>query len=244
MNDCCQIADITDKWTGWLRPRKPDGTWYEWDLDTSTGNWNQPTYEGNAVEYQFAASFDVQGMICLYGGPAEFIERLDFMFESAFDPGNEPSFLSPFLYIYAGAYSKTVDKTIGILRDYYRASFDGIPGNDDSGAMGSYLVWLSLGLYPSTATDIYLISSPTFKYAKIDLGNNKYLELTTLGLSDENRYIISATLDSKTLDRAWLRHEEIRNGACLVFIMGDTPSGFGELVLPPSDTQNCGSMGD
>lgn len=118
---------------GWLRPRKPDGSWYDWNLDTSTGNWDQPTYEGNAVEYQFAAPFDVQGMICLYGGADKFVERLDFMFDTAFDPGNEPSFLSPFLYIYAGEYRRTAEKTLEILEKYYKATYDGIPGNDDSG---------------------------------------------------------------------------------------------------------------
>jgi putative alpha-1,2-mannosidase len=224
---------------GWLRPRKPDGSCYEWNLDTSTGNWNQPTYEGNAVEYQFAASFDVQGMICLYGGAQEFIERLDFMFETAFDPGNEPSFLSPFLYIYAGAYSKTVDRVQQILADHYTAAHDGIPGNDDSGAMGSYFVWLSLGLYPSTATEVYLISSPTFKRAAIQLEDNQVLNIVADNLSAERRYIVSASLNGKTLTRAWFYHWEIKSGGELLFEMGDVPTDFGIHDLPPSDTTQC-----
>lgn len=178
-------------------------------------------------------------MICLYGGKQEFIERLDFMFESAFDPGNEPSFLSPFLYIYAGAYSKTADKTLEILHNHYTAEHDGIPGNDDSGAMGSYFVWLSLGLYPSTATEIYLISSPTFKRSQIDMGEGKYLVVVADNLSRENKYIQRATLNEQDHNRAWFYHWEIKYGAKLVYEMGPEPSDFGTQFLPPSDTQHC-----
>lgn len=178
-------------------------------------------------------------MICLYGGTTSFIDRLDYMFETAFDPGNEPSFLSPFLYIYAGAYSRTVDKTLDILRRHYKATMDGIPGNDDSGAMGAYFVWLSLGLYPSTATDIYLISSPTFRKSSIKLAGGKSIILHAKNLTRENRYIVSATINGRTLNRAYLHHRELDDGATLNFTMGSTPSAFGTVDLPPSDTVDC-----
>lgn len=230
---------------GWLRPRKPDGSWYDWNLDTSTGNWDAPTYEGNAVEYQFAASFDVQGMICLYGGTEAFIRRLDFMFATAFDPGNEPSFLSPFLYIYAGAYAETVRRTRALLEQHYTAKYDGIPGNDDSGAMGSYFIWLSLGLYPSTATDIYLISSPTWRRAEIRVFHTHdddsvpaTLTIIAHNLTRENKYIGSASLNGRTLERAWFRHHEIADGGELVYVMTDEPTEFGTRIMPPSDTSS------
>lgn len=106
--------------------------------------------------------------------------------------------------------------------------------------MGSYFVWLSLGLYPSTATEIYLISSPTFREARIELGDDQVtLHIEANNLSHENRYIVSATLNGQNHDRAWLYHWEIKNGAELVFEMGNEPSDFGKNDLPPSDTKEC-----
>ncbi|ORY77018.1 alpha-1,2-mannosidase [Protomyces lactucae-debilis] len=224
--------------TGWLVPKFANGTAYPWDLDLHTGRWNEPVYEGSAIEYQFAVPHDVQGLICLFGSRDIFSARLDYMFETSFDPGNEPSFLSPFLYLWTGEYSKTVDKTLHILGKYYHDGLDGIPGNDDSGAMGAYFCWLSMGLYPVTATNLYLISSPTFRHVEINVGK-EVLAIEARDLSRENRYIQRATLNGKKLDRAWFTHGEIDKGATLILWMGPSPSVFGTLVPPPSDTTSC-----
>lgn len=106
--------------------------------------------------------------------------------------------------------------------------------------MASYFVWLSLGLYPSTATEIYLISTPTFYEARIELGNGQgTVHLIADNLDRNNKYVVSATLNGKRHDRAWLYHWEIKNGAEIRFEMGSKPSEFGLHDLPPSDTIEC-----
>ena len=229
--------------TGWLVPKYPNGTTYPWNLSTSTGNWDKPTYEGTGLEYQFAAPHDIKGLICQFGGEEVFSRRLDAMFATSYDPGNEPSFLSPFLYLWTGEYRKTADRVLSLLTEHYATGWSGIPGNDDSGAMGAYFIWLSIGLYPSTGTDLYLIGSPTFAYTKIKLGDSgKSFTIRAKGLTRQNRYVVAATLNGRELTRAWIQHGDLFAGAHggeLVLEMGDEPSTFGTTNPPPSDTLEC-----
>ncbi|BFZ54665.1 hypothetical protein PYCC9005_001702 [Savitreella phatthalungensis] len=241
---------------GWLVPKHPNGTTFPWNLSTSTGNWDKPTYEGTGLEYQFAAPHDIRGLICRFAGRSDarerpwdvelrgretFIRRLDAMFNTSYDPGNEPSFLSPFLYIYAGRHDLTVSRVYGILRDHYRTGPTGIPGNDDSGAMGAYFVWLSLGLYPVTGTEVYLLAAPSWNRASIKLGGSvgSTLTIRASNLANNRRHVIGVILNGKPLDRAWITHAEIAHGADLLFIMGEQPTEFGRDNPPPSDTVNC-----
>ncbi len=105
--------------------------------------------------------------------------------------------------------------------------------------MGSYFIWNSIGIYPSTGSDIYLISSPTFKYIQLALPDGKHLTVTAHNLSRENVYIVEATLNGLELHRAWFRHGEIKYGANFVFLMGSEPGTWGTTELPPSDTLSC-----
>ncbi len=43
----------------------------------------------------------------------------------------------------------------------------GIPGNDDSGAMSSWLIFSTLGLFPVAGQDVYLISTPSIPDASL-----------------------------------------------------------------------------
>ena len=38
----------------------------------------------------------------------------------------------------------------------------GYPGDDDSGAMSSYYVWVSMGIFPNAGQDIYFLSGPLY----------------------------------------------------------------------------------
>jgi putative alpha-1,2-mannosidase len=52
-------------------------------------------------------------------------------------------------------------------------------------------------------------------------------------LSAENIYVVSASLDGRPLDRAWLRRREIVAGGKLVLTMSNAPAHWGEHNLPP-----------
>lgn len=61
--------------------------------------------------------------------------------------GNEPSFLTPFLYNYVPKHNwKTVNQTRAIVDEFYSDQRNGYPGNTDSGALPSWLVFNLIGL--------------------------------------------------------------------------------------------------
>jgi putative alpha-1,2-mannosidase len=112
----------------------------------------------------------------------------------------------------------------------------GIPGNDDSGAMSSWLIFSTLGIFPVAGQDVYLISTPSIPEASLALGNGKQLHIIAKNLDPNglNRYVQSATLNGADLQTSWFRHAQIKDGATLVLTMGSAPSSWGKTLPPPS----------
>jgi putative alpha-1,2-mannosidase len=65
--------------------------------------------------------------------------------QNFFIAANEPGFLIPFLYHFIGRPEKSAQHVRQILADNYNDSTQGIPGNDDAGALGSFYLFCSLG---------------------------------------------------------------------------------------------------
>lgn len=67
--------------------------------------------------------------------------------------GNEPSFATPFLYNYVpGHHWKTVNQSRAIVDAFYSDARSGYPGNIDSGALPSWLVFNLIGLVSALVT--------------------------------------------------------------------------------------------
>jgi len=221
---------------GFLRPRNPDGTWAD-PYVVVRGTWPDFFYEGDLWTYSLYAPQDMRRIIQLTGGDEMFRRRLDFIFtRSHFDVTNEPGFLLPTLYNYAGRPDKSADIVHYLLEKAFTDSRAGIPGNDDSGAMSSWLIFQTLGIYPVAGQDIYLISAPSVPDASLSLANGKKLRLIAKNLdrSGLNHYVQSVTLNGSELPNAWLRHDQIKDGATLVFTMGSAPTNWGQSTPPPS----------
>ena len=221
---------------GFLRPRNPDGTWADPNL-LIRGTWPDFFYEGDLWTYSIYAPQDVRKLIAMAGGNETFVRRLDNIFyRQHFDVTNEPGFLIPMLYNWAGRPDKTAEVINALLEKAFTDQRSGIPGNDDSGAMSSWFIFNSLGFYPNAGQDVYLIGTPSFPEAEIELSSGKSLRIVARNLDKEhiNRYIQSATLNGTPLDRAWFRHREIEHGGTLVFIMGSAPTVFWKKEPPPS----------
>lgn len=60
--------------------------------------------------------------------------------------GNEQSFLTVYLYHYAGRPGRSTYQAHYYMSKYFKDTPDGLPGNDDSGAMGSFEAWTMLGM--------------------------------------------------------------------------------------------------
>jgi predicted alpha-1,2-mannosidase len=221
---------------GFMRPRNPDGSWAPPYL-VVRGTWPDFFYEGDIWTYSIYAPQDMRRLIEMAGGDNAFVRRLDWTFlRGHFDVTNEPGFLLPVLYNYAGRPDKTADIVHLILEKAFSDTRGGIPGNDDSGAMSSWLIFSTLGFFPVAGQDIYLISTPSIPDASLDLGNGKKFHIIAKNLDGQglNRYVQSATLNGADLPNSWFRHAQIKDGATLVLTMGSAPSNWGRAVPPPS----------
>jgi putative alpha-1,2-mannosidase len=117
----------------------------------------------------------------------------------------------------------------------------GICGDEDGGAMSSWYVFSAMGFYPvSPGRPVYDIGSPIFEEVKITLANGKTFTVTAEGASAANKYIQSARLNGRALDRPWFEHGDIANGGTLTFEMGSHPNrawGSSPHAAPPSMSQ-------
>ncbi len=235
---------------GFIMPKKANGQWHKnFSLERraadggdvvifdefTRGYWEAFFYESDAWEYSFFVPHDANRLIMACGGKEAFIRRLDtFFINDFFQVSNEPGFLTPHLYTYAGVYDKTAHRLHQILNDNYHTGRDGLPGNDDSGAMGAWFVFNAMGIYPNAGQDVYLIGTPLFEEVVINLPNDNTLRIIANDLNDNNYYIESAYLNGRSLKRAWLKHEEIASGGMLEFNMSDTPGKWEITSVPPS----------
>ena len=222
---------------GFIRPRHRDGTWLTPFSAMKGCTWGGDTfYEGNSWTYSTFVPQDVAALIAMSGGAQTFVKRLDAFFAvpRRYNVGNEPGFLTPYLYNWAGRPDKTDQHVREIIAESYHAGRSGLPGNDDSGAMSSWYAFGQMGIFPNAGQPTYLIGSPAYPQTTLHLAGGKDFVIEARNLSPQNIYVTAATLDGKPLDRAWLRHSEIAAGGRLVLTMGRTPSHWAEHNLPPS----------
>ena len=233
--------------SGFAWPRNEEGKY--WDKEhfstLKSGNWGEPTYETFSFELSFYVPHDMKSLIQKCGGEKIFTQRLDTFFThkiwdqryhiGLFQIANEPGFLIPSLYNYVNRQDKTAEIVRYILKNRYKTTRDGIPGNDDSGSMSAWYAFHSIGFYPNAGQDTYLISSPVFNTVTIHLENGKTLKVITKKNNDKNIYIQSATLNGKPLNKNWFCHKDICEGGTLEFVMGSKPSKWSRTgELPPS----------
>lgn len=222
--------NLWDAKTQCIRPRYSDGAWLENFVcgyrypDSTTPWWDGPYYEGSGYQYSTYVPHDVATLIDYTGGKAGFVAWLDRFFVGDYDQGNEPDILAPYLYSVAGRPDRTADRVRRILSDNYHPTHNGLPGNDDAGAMSAWYVWSSIGLYPNAGQPLYYIGSPLFTRSVIRLEGGKTFIVSAPATSEANRYVVGARLNGKAIDRAWLSHDEIGAGGELELDMAAAPS--------------------
>lgn len=234
---------------GFIMPRDKEGNWldsipfghstrmqpkFKYTPVTFEGPWYTPWwsmffYEASSWEYSLSIPHDVPGLIEKCGGAADFEKRLDIFFDKGFfNVNNEPSFLTPCLYHWLGKPWRSSDRIREIIAKNYNDGPVGLPGNDDSGAMSSWLAFHMIGLYPNAGQDYYLIHTPLLTSTTFHLEGGKEFKVVAEGLSDKNCYIQGVTLNGKDYPYSVLRHKDIMAGGELVLKMGKKPGNWGE----------------
>ena len=183
--------------------------------------WSTFFYEALSAEYSLSIPHDVPGLIEACGGKERFRKRLDMFFDrQRYNVANEPSFLSPCLYHWIGRPDLSTQRVHQIIRDHYTDLPDGLPGNDDSGAMSSWLAFHMMGLYPNAAHDYYLLTLPMVPEYTFHLANGRVLHVVKQGESDGFKAV---SFNGKRLKNARITHAQLMEGGELVFASKNHP---------------------
>ena len=202
--------------------------------------WSTFFYEALSAEYSLSIPHDVPGLVEACGGAETFRKRLDMFFDrKRYNVGNEPSFLTPCLYHWIGRSDLTSDRVRKIITENYNDKPDGLPGNDDSGAMSSWLAFHMMGLYPNAGQSYYLLHAPLIPEWTMQLANGKSLHGTVKG---KGTHFEKVTLNGKLLDDARLEHADLMQGGELVFYLSKKNSQLGNKIFPTWE-QNIPNLG-
>ncbi|HEV7230097.1 MAG TPA: GH92 family glycosyl hydrolase [Bacteroidia bacterium] len=230
--------NLFDTETGFMRPRK-NGCWLE-PFDPREVNNNYT--EANAWQYTFFVPHDLQAYMALMGGTEKFSSKLDSLFAASdkttgrdqadisgmigqYAHGNEPSHHIAYLYNSCCKPWKTQEIVHKILSSFYKASPDGLIGNEDCGQMSAWYVLSSMGFYPVTpGLAQYAIGTPSFSSVSIHLENGKTFSIQAKNVSPENYYVQSVSSSAPSFNPLVLMHQDILNGASLNFTMGSQPN--------------------
>ena len=202
--------------------------------------WSSAYVEGDAWQYLWYVPYDPEAMVELqHGGDLDaflelydrfwdeaYLEEDDFNADSWYWHGNEPDIHYPFLASLLGRPDHSADPARFVLASRYRATPDGLDGNEDGGTLSSWYLLAATGLYPVAGTDVYAIGSPIFDRVEIDRPEGT-LVVRAPGVSDTARYVQEASLGGEALDRSVLTHAELVEAGEVVLHMGTSPSGWG-----------------
>jgi putative alpha-1,2-mannosidase len=237
-------------YTGFLQPKYLNLTWGYQDpifcspLLNFTSCYLNPdgheTYEGSCWLYTFFVPHDMATLIPKLGGRDAFVNRLDYFHTSGLlYIGDEQGFLPVYQYHYAGRPGKSAQRAHYYVPDQFNTSSNGIPGNDDSGAMGSFVALTMMGLFPNPGQDVYFIIPPFFEEVCVKnkiTGKKATIRNINFDATYKNIYIQKATLNGKPYTKNWISHSFFLDGGVLELTLGANESSWGTRPedVPPS----------
>jgi predicted alpha-1,2-mannosidase len=204
---------------GFIGPRKANGDWITIDPAHDYLSWVDYFYEGNSWTYTLFTPAQMEQLINLCGGKEQMVNRLEYGFNHGFiHLTNEPGFLSPFYYAECGR-PDLLAQRIRQLRTTGYSLEKGYPDNEDSGAMGSWYVFTSIGLFPNAGQDFYYLLPPQFDDVILTMENGKMIRCKVIRSTPEANTIDHVTLDGRRLDTLKIRHQDIANGADILYYL-------------------------
>lgn len=212
----------SDGFRGFIDSRNAKGDFCGIDYKMDFGSWNDHFYEGSSWTYSWFVPHQFTQLVMLNGGKEEMARKLKYGFDNELiDYGNEPSFLSVFGFHYCDR-PDLANFYVNKLRTE-RFTTIGYSGNEDSGAMSSWYIFSSLGIFPNAGQTKYYLTGPKFKEATINLENSKKIVIKAPNISKENIYVKNVYLNGRKVNANWIYHKDIKDGAELVFEMSNKP---------------------
>lgn len=183
------VFNLFNSETGYLQRKDSIGKWiFPFDKSEENG-----FNEGNSAQYTWNIPHDMPELVQKIGGSEKTIRRLDeFTSKILLDgwnvnkpyywPGNEPGFVVPFVYTYAGAPEKTQSLIRKVVSEIFRNAPDGMPGDDDLGATSGMSLFFTLGMYPlKPGVPEFCLTGSLYKEVSIKLDNGSQINMTTTG---------------------------------------------------------------
>ncbi|HEX7339961.1 MAG TPA: GH92 family glycosyl hydrolase [Rhodanobacteraceae bacterium] len=222
---------------GYVESRAADGSFPAGPaFQVNHGAYGQSGFEeGNAIQYTWMVPQDLPGLIAAMGGDKTATARLDKYFQQLnvgpdkpyYWAGNEMCLDEPWIYNYTGQPWKTQAVVHRIIDTLYADAPGGEPGNDDLGAMSSWLVFADLGLYPETpGAPLLVVGAPVFPHATLHLGDGHTVTITAPHASMHG-FVQSLQLDGRRWDKSWLPVSRLLGQASstrLDFVIGSQPN--------------------
>lgn len=230
-----------------MRGKNEDGSF---QAPFSPLKWGDAFTEGNSWHYTWSVFHDIKGLMELMGGKKVFASMLDSVFHVPphFDDsyyggviheiremqvmnmgnyahGNQPIQHMIYLYNYAGEPWKAQRRVREVMEKLYLPTPDGYCGDEDNGQTSAWYVFSALGMYPVTpGSNQYVIGSPLFKKAVLNLENGHKVEINAQNNTPNNCYIREIILNGKQYSKNYLTHSDLDLGAKLEFQMSSEPN--------------------
>lgn len=238
--------NIFDPTIGFMRSKNREGQFRE---DFSSIRWGKDYAEGSAWQSSFAVYQDFQGLIDLYGGPANFTKKMvelcnqtpqfdvaGYNFEihemsemAAIDFGqvaisNQPSFHLPYLLAYAGKPEMAQPMIKHLMTQCFDSSINGYPGDEDNGSMSGWYIFSSLGFYPVTpGSNEFVIGMPLVKQATLHLSNGNTLSIQASPNQVQQVFIDAIYYNHTLHENTYFTYQQLMNGGTIDYRLGIVP---------------------
>jgi putative alpha-1,2-mannosidase len=177
--------------------------------------------EGDKWVYSYFVPHNAKDLVNLMGGDNAFSARLGSALNNSiilFD--NETVIHLPYLFNAAGRPDLTQKWCRDIMLSRYKNLPDGLPGNDDLGAMSSAYIFNAMGIFPvSPGKPEYAIGAPLFQSITLHLQNHKTWVIEAKNQSAENKYVSALTVNGKAYEQLVLSHSTITGGGEMQFTL-------------------------
>jgi putative alpha-1,2-mannosidase len=140
--------------------------------------------------------------------------------------GNEPDLNAVYVFAQLGRPDLTQQWLRWVIDTQYTDQPDGIAGNDDGGTLGSWYVLATLGLFPISGADGFVIGAPRFPRARVRVGGHE-LVIEADGISDDAMYVQAVYLDDTPIDAPALSQADLTRASTLRFVMTTAPASWG-----------------
>ncbi|MDB4919700.1 GH92 family glycosyl hydrolase [Mucilaginibacter sp.] len=179
--------------------------------------------EGDKWVYSYFVPQNTKDLVNLMGGNKAFSNRLDSALTNQvilFD--NETVIHLPYLFNEAGRPDLTQKWCRDIMLSRFKASPDGLPGNDDLGAMSSAYLFNAMGIFPvCPGRPLYAIGAPLFQSVKLHLANKKIFVIESKDQSAKNKYVRSLIVNGEPYEQLSIPHSLLLKGGTMQFVMSE-----------------------